>query len=52
MGGQRWPCLQVRIVHDDIGIMTDIEVLLSVDGGEVPPGTVAFFMRDAEAEKR
>lgn len=32
--------------------MTDIEVLLSVDGGEVPPGTVAFFMRDAEAEKR
>ena len=39
-------------MHDDVGIMTDIEVLLSVDAGRVPPGAVAFFMRDADAEKR
>ena len=32
--------------------MTDIEVLLSVDAGRVPSGVVAFFMRDADAEKR
>jgi len=32
--------------------MTDIEVLLSVDAGHIPPGTVAFFMRDAESETR
>lgn len=32
--------------------MTDIEVLLSVDGGHTPPGTVAFFMRDADRETR
>jgi|GEM_PF-1768253 hypothetical protein len=39
-------------MHDDVGIMTDIEVLLSVDAGRVPAGAVAFFMRDADAEKR
>jgi hypothetical protein len=39
-------------VHDDVVIMTDIEILLSVDAGRTPPGAVAFFMRDAEAETR
>jgi len=32
--------------------MTDIEVLLSVDAGHIPLGTVAFFMRDAASETR
>ena len=33
-------------------IMTDIEALLSVDAGQVPEGTVAFFMRDPERGQR
>src|ERR1051325_9541776 len=33
-------------------IMTDIEALLSVDAGQVPEGTVAFFTRDPERGQR
>ena len=32
--------------------MSDVEALLSVDAGKVPPGAVAFFPRDPEAAKR
>jgi hypothetical protein len=32
--------------------MSDVEALLSVDAGKVPPGVVAFFARDPEAAKR
>jgi hypothetical protein len=32
--------------------MSDVEALLSVDAGRVPPGVVAFFARDPEAAKR
>src|SRR6185369_16271640 len=32
--------------------MSEIEALLSVDRGEMPPATVAFFERDAAAEDR
>ncbi len=32
--------------------MSDVEALLSVDAGRVPPGAVAFFARDPEASKR
>ena len=32
--------------------MSEIEALLSVDAGRVPPATVAFFARDAEASER
>ena len=32
--------------------MSDVEALLSVDAGKVPPGVVAFFARDPEASKR
>jgi hypothetical protein len=32
--------------------MSDIQALLSVDAGRVPPGTVAFFARDPEASQR
>ncbi len=32
--------------------MSDVEALLSVDAGRVPPGVVAFFARDPEASKR
>jgi len=33
-------------------MMSDVEALLSVDAGRVPPGAVAFFARDPEAPKR
>ena len=33
-------------------LMSDVEALLSVDSGKVPPGAVAFFARDPEASKR
>lgn len=33
-------------------MMSDVEALLSVDAGKVPPGVVAFFARDPEASKR
>jgi hypothetical protein len=29
--------------------MSDVEALLSVDGGQIPPGTMAFFLADADA---
>jgi hypothetical protein len=32
--------------------MSEIEALLSVDAGHVPPATFAFFARDAEASER
>ena len=32
--------------------MSDVQALLSVDAGRVPPGTVAFFARDPERTKR
>ena len=32
--------------------MTDIEVLLSVDAGRIPPGAVAFFVGDADVAER
>src|SRR5215831_12199730 len=32
--------------------MTDVEALLSVDRGEIPPATFAFFERDEVAEDR
>jgi hypothetical protein len=32
--------------------MSDVQALLSIDAGKVPPGTVAFFARDPEASKR
>lgn len=32
--------------------MTDIEALLSVDAGRVPPGAVAFFAGDADVGER
>jgi hypothetical protein len=32
--------------------MTDIEALLSVDAGRVPPGAMAFFLGDAEVVER
>ncbi len=32
--------------------MSDVEALLSVDAGRVPPGTVAFFARDPERTQR
>ena len=32
--------------------MSDVEALLSVDAGRVPPGTVAFFQRDPERTQR
>src|SRR5262249_15894228 len=32
--------------------MSDVETLLSVDAGRVPPGTVAFFARDPEQTQR
>ena len=34
------------------GEMSDVEALLSVDKGRVPPGTIAFFARDPEASRR
>jgi hypothetical protein len=34
------------------GSMSDVEALLSVDAGKVPPGAVAFFARDPEGSKR
>jgi hypothetical protein len=33
-------------------VMTDIEVLLSVDAGRVPEGAAAFFVRDRDATQR
>jgi hypothetical protein len=33
-------------------LMSDVEALLSVDAGKVPPGVVAFFARDPEGSKR
>jgi hypothetical protein len=33
-------------------MMSQVEALLSVDAGRVPVGTVAFFPRDPEAQKR
>ena len=33
-------------------VMTDIEVLLSVDAGRVPEGAAAFFVRDRERTQR
>jgi hypothetical protein len=35
-----------------IQAMSDVEALLSIDAGKVPPGTVAFFARDPEAAQR
>jgi hypothetical protein len=35
-----------------INEMSDVEALLSVDAGRVPPGAVAFFPRDPEALQR
>jgi len=35
-----------------VQVMSDVEALLSIDRGRVPPGTVAFFARDPEAAKR
>ena len=32
--------------------MSDVQALLSIDAGKVPPGTVAFFARDPEASRR
>lgn len=32
--------------------MSDVEALLSVDAGRVPPGAVAFFARDPERTQR
>jgi hypothetical protein len=32
--------------------MSDVEALLSVDGGKVPAGVAAFFARDPEAARR
>jgi hypothetical protein len=32
--------------------MSDVEALLSVDAGRVPPGTVAFFQHDPERTQR
>jgi hypothetical protein len=32
--------------------MSDIEALLSVDRGLIPPGTVAFFVEDTDARSR
>jgi hypothetical protein len=32
--------------------MSEVQALLSVDAGKVPPGAVAFFPRDAEAPAR
>jgi hypothetical protein len=32
--------------------MSDVEALLSVDAGRLPPGTVAFFERDPERTQR
>lgn len=32
--------------------MSDVEALLSVDAGKVPPGVAAFLARDPEAAKR
>ena len=32
--------------------MTDVEALLSVDAGKVPPGVVAFFMGDPDRDIR
>ena len=32
--------------------MSEVEALLSVDRGEIPPGTLAFFPRDQEAPIR
>lgn len=32
--------------------MSDVEALLSVDAGKVPPGVVAFFARDPEGARR
>jgi hypothetical protein len=32
--------------------MTDVEALLEVDAGRIPPGVVAFFPRDPEAPAR
>jgi hypothetical protein len=32
--------------------MSDVEALLSVDAGRVPPGTMAFFARDPERTQR
>ena len=33
-------------------MMSDVEALLSVDAGRVPPGTMAFFARDPERTQR
>ena len=35
-----------------VEVMSDVEALLSVDKGRVPPGMVAFFARDPEASQR
>jgi hypothetical protein len=32
--------------------MSDVEALLSIDRGRVPPGAIAFFARDPEASRR
>jgi hypothetical protein len=32
--------------------MSEIEALLKVDGGQVPPGAVAFFLGDVDATER
>lgn len=32
--------------------MSEVEALLSVDSGRVPPGVTAFFQRDPEASRR
>jgi hypothetical protein len=35
-----------------VKVMSDVEALLSVDKGRVPPGMVAFFARDPAASQR
>jgi hypothetical protein len=44
--------VQVRAARVDSMVMTDIEVLLSVDAGRIPEGTTAFFVRDRDRTLR
>jgi hypothetical protein len=37
---------------DCIGEMSEVEVLLNVDAGRIPPGTLVFVARDREAPTR
>src|SRR5437762_8694867 len=47
------PRLKRRVNPDDGSPdMSEVEVLLSVDAGRVPPGTVVFLARDPEAPAR